>query len=244
MRILVVDDEEMVRRFLKDILSSLDYAVETASDGKEGLQRIRNEAFDLVISDICMPELDGLGLLEALYDMPEAPGVILLTGYGELDTAIRALNLGAYDYIGKPVTPTEIAKRVDRYARERELERRLEQERIERAKAETVRKMVVTLSHELNNPMTSVMGNLSYLLHHASEEEPEDLQHVIESMNRNCQRMADLLQRLRNVEKVRETEYITGTPMIDAEASCPDGCAGAAREPSDPPSGDDADGAT
>ncbi|MFW5856891.1 MAG: response regulator [Planctomycetota bacterium] len=222
MRILVVDDEETVRRFLKDILSSLDYAVETASDGEEGLQRIRNEAFDLVISDICMPELDGLGLLEALHDMPEAPGVILLTGYGELDTAIRALNLGAYDYIGKPVTPTEIAKRVERYARERELERRLEQERIERAKAETVRKMVVTLSHELNNPMTSVMGNLSYLLHHASEEEPEDLQHVIESMNRNCQRMADLLQRLRNVEKVRETDYIAGTPMIDADASCAD----------------------
>lgn len=122
-RILVVDDEERMCRSLSSLLENEGYQVATASDGNEALDRYQEAIPDLVITDIKMPGLDGIGLLERLRaDDPEAM-VILMTGYASLESAVAAVNIGAYDYIMKPIEFAQLRLAVQRALEKQELQR-------------------------------------------------------------------------------------------------------------------------
>ncbi len=101
-RILIVDDEEDILYVLEGHLTRAGYSVTTARDGKEALARFREARHDLVIADVRMPKLDGLGLLRALREIDAGIGVIMITGHGSIDTAVEAMKVGAYDYLTKP----------------------------------------------------------------------------------------------------------------------------------------------
>jgi DNA-binding NtrC family response regulator len=102
-RILIVDDEEASRRGLKALLTNWGYEVEEAADGREALEKVGTFLPRVVLADVLMPKLDGLGLLSALRaDFPHAT-VILLTGHATVETAVAAMKQGAYDYLTKPV---------------------------------------------------------------------------------------------------------------------------------------------
>lgn len=103
-RILVIEDEAAIRRVLVKILSeeSDSYMVEESEDGLKGLETIRNNDYDLVLCDIKMPKMDGVEVLEAARKIkPEIP-FIMISGHGDLDTAVNTMRLGAFDYISKP----------------------------------------------------------------------------------------------------------------------------------------------
>ncbi|MFH2054346.1 MAG: GAF domain-containing protein [bacterium] len=126
-RILVVDDEERMCRSLSSLLANEGYQVATASDGQEALLRYQEAPPDLVITDIKMPGLDGIGLLERLRaDNPEAM-VILMTGYASLESAVAAVNVGAYDYIMKPIEFAQLRLAVQRALEKQELQRARQQ---------------------------------------------------------------------------------------------------------------------
>lgn len=101
-RILVVDNEPKMRRILELSLKNLGHEVEQAGDGREALAAIERGAFDLVLSDLRMPNMDGIALLEALRERGEDVPVIVLTAYGTIETAVAAMKLGAVDYILRP----------------------------------------------------------------------------------------------------------------------------------------------
>ena len=113
-RILVVDDESASRTGLKELLTLWGYEAMAAADGHEALQRSAGWKPDLVIADLVMPGLDGMGLLGKLKQDFPATAVILLTGQGSIDNAVRAIKEGAYDYLTKPVDPTRLQLVVDR----------------------------------------------------------------------------------------------------------------------------------
>jgi len=113
-RILVVDDEPASRTGLKDLLTIWGYEAVAASDGQEALQRSAAWKPDLVIADLVMPGLDGMGLLTKLRRDYPTTAVILLTGQGSIDSAVRAIKEGAYDYLTKPVDPTRLQLILDR----------------------------------------------------------------------------------------------------------------------------------
>lgn len=103
-KILIVDDERAIRNTLKEILEFEGYSVETAEDGKTALEKAGQTAFDLVYSDVKMPEMDGIELLEAL--RREGAGdcpVVMISGHGNIETAVEAIKKGAYDFIEKPL---------------------------------------------------------------------------------------------------------------------------------------------
>ena len=103
-KILVVEDEAAIRRVLVKILSeeSDTYQVEEAEDGLRGIEAIKNKDYDLVLCDIKMPKMDGVEVLEAARKIkPEIP-FIMISGHGDLDTAVNTMRLGAFDYISKP----------------------------------------------------------------------------------------------------------------------------------------------
>ncbi|WP_033956049.1 sigma-54-dependent transcriptional regulator [Psychroserpens jangbogonensis] len=103
-KILVIEDEAAIRRVLIKILSeeSDSYQVEEAEDGLVGIEKIKKEDYDLVLCDIKMPKMDGVEVLEAVKKIkPEIP-MVMISGHGDLDTAVNTMRLGAFDYISKP----------------------------------------------------------------------------------------------------------------------------------------------
>lgn len=103
-KILVIEDEAAIRRVLVKILSEENekYQLEEAEDGLEGIEKIKKEDFDLVLCDIKMPKMDGVEVLEAIKKIkPEIP-IVMISGHGDLDTAVNTMRLGAFDYISKP----------------------------------------------------------------------------------------------------------------------------------------------
>jgi len=103
-KILVIEDEAAIRRVLVKILSEENegYTVNEAEDGLAGIEKIKNDDFDLVLCDIKMPKMDGVEVLEAVKKIkPEIP-IVMISGHGDLDTAVNTMRLGAFDYISKP----------------------------------------------------------------------------------------------------------------------------------------------
>jgi diguanylate cyclase (GGDEF)-like protein len=107
-RILVVDDEELMREFLHEVLKDEGYAIERAASGKEALKKMSASEYDIVLTDIVMPELDGLGVVAATKELPYHPSVIVMTGYASMETAVESMKLGAADYITKPFNIDQI----------------------------------------------------------------------------------------------------------------------------------------
>ena len=100
--ILIIDDERAIRNVLKDILTNEGFKVDEAADGEEGLKKIGGTSYDLVLCDIKMPKVDGLEFLQkATESNPETP-VIMISGHGNIETAVDAVKKGAFDYISKP----------------------------------------------------------------------------------------------------------------------------------------------
>ena len=109
-KLLVVDDESNLRLVVQKELSRQGHEVETASDGEAAWEILEQEDFDVVLCDINMPRLDGMGLLRRLNEKSaNPPEVIMLTGHATVETAIEAMKLGAYDYLTKPYRITELA---------------------------------------------------------------------------------------------------------------------------------------
>ncbi|HEY0564480.1 MAG TPA: sigma-54 dependent transcriptional regulator, partial [Terriglobales bacterium] len=102
-RVLIVEDEENARTGLAELISAWGYRTETARDGAEGLEKVISWSPQIVVSDLKMPRMSGLELLERIADQPNQVAVIMLTAQGSIDTAVEAMKLGAYDFLTKPV---------------------------------------------------------------------------------------------------------------------------------------------
>lgn len=121
-RILVVDDEESIREFLDIMLRKEGYEVTTAEDGEKALEIFKKKSFDMVISDLQMPKMNGLDLLKAIKE--QSPDVIFLmiTAFGTTETAVEAMKVGAYDYITKPFKIDEVRLNISNALRTKILE--------------------------------------------------------------------------------------------------------------------------
>lgn len=122
-RILVVDDEEIMRTFLKEVLSDEGYVIDLAVSGRDAVEKMGASQYDIVITDIVMPELDGLGVVAAAKDLPYEVDVVVMTGYASMGTAVESMKLGAIDYITKPFNIDQIRIIVSNAVKERSLKR-------------------------------------------------------------------------------------------------------------------------
>jgi DNA-binding response OmpR family regulator len=113
-RVLIVDDETNIRLMLRTALRSEGYAVAEATNGREALTAIEREVPAVMMLDLSMPVLDGLGVLQELRNVPadRKPRVIVLTAYGSIPTAVKATRMGAVDFLEKPVSPDEVREAV------------------------------------------------------------------------------------------------------------------------------------
>jgi DNA-binding NtrC family response regulator len=124
-KILVIEDEPTMRLGMNHFLSSSGYQVEDCQDGEEGLAAIKNRSFDLVISDLRLPKLDGLSLLNHINRITPETGVIIITAYAEIKTAVQAIKDGAFDYLAKPFSNEELLITIERFIKFRRMESEL-----------------------------------------------------------------------------------------------------------------------
>ena len=100
--ILIIDDEKAIRKTLGEILAYEGYKIEDAENGEEGLKKLKEKSYDVVLCDIKMPKVDGLEFLEKAKEInPDVP-IIMISGHGTIETAVEAVKKGAFDYVAKP----------------------------------------------------------------------------------------------------------------------------------------------
>ena len=129
-KILVVDDEISVCKVLSKLLEYEGYDVEVSLSAEEALEKINKTVFDLIISDIKMPGMDGFELLKKIRAINVDSAVIFITGYGSVDSAIEAIKLGASDYIEKPFEIGQLKDLVSEVLKEQRLQRVLEEDKL------------------------------------------------------------------------------------------------------------------
>ncbi len=119
--VLVVEDDAAMRDLLVESLAEEGYQLLSASGGREGIKQVREHNIDLVITDLRMPDLDGLDMVRELRTLPSPPDVITITAFGTIATAIKAMKLGAFDYITKPFEIDQLLISAERTLRDRDL---------------------------------------------------------------------------------------------------------------------------
>ena len=107
-KVLIADDEQSITSGLSAILADEGYAVEIAPDGQKALERLADERYGVVLADLKMPKLDGLGLLRELQQKAIPTECIIITGQATVDSAVQAMQQGAYDYIEKPLNADKL----------------------------------------------------------------------------------------------------------------------------------------
>ena len=145
-RVLVVDDEKVIREILSDFLSMEGYVVKTVEDGLEALEALKEGGFNLVITDLKMPRMGGLELLEEINKRALNVLTVIMTGFGTVETAIEAMKKGAYDYILKPFKVEEVIHIVQRGLEKQ----RLQQENIQLKESLSIYKMSEALNKTLS----------------------------------------------------------------------------------------------
>jgi len=120
-KILVVDDESLVRDFLREVLKAEDYEVLTAEDGLSALKEVERDGIDLVITDVRMPKLNGIDLLKEVKKRSPSTLVVVITAYGTIENAVEAMKNGACDYITKPLSPEQIKLAIQKVSQHKNL---------------------------------------------------------------------------------------------------------------------------
>ncbi len=134
MRILVVDDELSNRRTLEVLLKRANHQATSACNGIEALERLQQHKFDLVITDLRMPQMDGMTLLENIKQQYPNTQVIMATAFGSIDTAVEAMRMGAWDFVTKPIKKNELLQRIRKAAEQDQLQQENRQLKSEIAK--------------------------------------------------------------------------------------------------------------
>ncbi len=200
-RILVIDDETNIRSTLAEFMALSGYEVDTAPSGAAGMDLLGSRTFDLVLLDLRMPGMDGIAVTEWIREThPDVP-VIVMTGHATVESTIKALRLGAYDYVQKPFTLDEMERTIGNCLERRRLEKRnteltLLNERlreIERIKDD----LLATVSHEFRTPLTAIHGFLSLIESARTENltahQRQGLDAIWDNVNRLDAMIANLL---------------------------------------------------
>ncbi|HEY2368743.1 MAG TPA: response regulator [Polyangiaceae bacterium] len=220
-RLLIVDDDRILVDALRELLLRRFPAanIETCTSADQSTSLIAREDYDVIISDVRMPGTDGLQLLERAHELrPETP-IVLITGLGDYDLAVKALRGGAFDFITKPVDTDYLAASVSRALRVREVARELhaqkqalaehaaalahivdDQTRELREANRIKDEFLATLSHELRTPLTAMLGWARLLLR--SELDDKTRTQAIEAIERNAGHQARLVDDLLDVSRI------------------------------------------
>ncbi len=227
-RVLVVDDEKSIRDFLFESLTQLGgFSVERAENGEEALKKIEKESFDLVLTDLKMPKMDGLQLITEITKSKPETLMVLLTGHGTIDSALEAMKRGASDYLSKPINLDEMMVRLHKVLEERrriislkdyaaELERaNQELRKIDEMKSE----FVSIASHELRTPLAAIKNAVQLMLQGKTGEINENQTKFLSMAERNINRLTNILNSLLDLSRMESGKINLKFEEVDLKNS-------------------------
>jgi len=189
-KILIIDDEDIVLKSCMRILRNDNYSIDTAYSGEEGLSKIDQEKYDLVITDLMMPGMSGMDVLRNLKERKLDLTVVIFTGYATAETAREALKMGAFDYIPKPFTPEEFRDVVQNAIKSGE------------GNETTMLDLMAIVSHELKSPVAVVHTTAQTLAKgYFGNLEPKQKE-ILETIIRNCQYLEDIIRSYIDLSKM------------------------------------------
>lgn len=209
-RILIVEDDPLVREMVASYVGQLGFEATTAQQGREALERLRQESFTLLITDIKMPEMDGFELMRAVRsEFPEVH-IIAMTGHGATYTFTDVVENGATDYLVKPFTLDEMRAKLNRVVREKALLRELRQKSMELEKAnEDLKRLdnlkslfVSSVSHELRTPLTVIKEFISLMLEGHGGPLTGDQREYLGIAHKNIIRLTNLIDTLLDFSRI------------------------------------------
>src|SRR4030043_551753 len=210
-RILVVDDEREIRTILQQAISKYGgLQVETAESGEEALAKIRKNKFDLVLTDMKMPKMDGLQLVSEIAKIDPEMATILMSGQGTVESALEAMRKGAHDFLAKPLNLPELIIRLHKVLDEKQrfndlrgligqLEISIQQLRkIDEIKSE----FVSIASHELRTPLAAIKNSVQLILKGKTGGINENKAKFLLMAERNINRLTNLLNNLLDLSRI------------------------------------------
>jgi DNA-binding NtrC family response regulator len=196
-KVLIVDDDYASRLLISKILETENYITFERDNGLKAVECINSEGIDLVITDLKMEGMDGIELLEEVKKDKPHIGVILVTGYASIQTAIDAMRLGAIDYLKKPINVEELRIRVRKALERLQLEKKISE--IERRL--TYSATVTTANHEINQPLTVILSGIDMLKMELTKMRISDnkIPHYLHLIEKSSHRIANILRKLRQI---------------------------------------------
>ena len=192
--VLIIDDEQDLREMLSFTLTRAGYNVLTAENGKLGVETAAKEDVDVIISDIKMPEMDGITVLGKVKEIKPQIEVIMATGFGTMETAIESLRKGAFDFIHKPYNMDELLALVIKACETKKLKTQvISLQQMDKLKDE----FLSIVSHELKTPLASISGAIQLLM----DDEGVDEEALLKNNSQENQKLLKMISR--NADKIR-----------------------------------------
>ena len=225
-RLLVVDDDATLMTALRNTLRDEGYRVMGVTSGAEALAALRTGSFDLVLTDLMMPVMDGIALLTGAVEIDPYLVAIIMTGHGSIPTAVEAMKVGAIDYVLKPIKLGSLLLALERALTVRhlrvknaELEKSV---RVRTAELETANKDLeafsFSVSHDLRTPLRTITGFSEILLEHHASKLPVDVRRHIELIHSGAEEMTELIKGLLAFSRFGRQSL--SPERIDLEALC------------------------
>ena len=202
-KILVIEDEDQVRQSYDDMFSFFGYEVESVPNGREGLSRITKNDYDIVVTDLNMPEMNGIEVLKYIKKKKPYIEVIVITGYATLENAIEAMKVGAYDYFAKPVDIEHVrivlSKCVQQITSRKENEELRSLTQRLKELNELKDKFITITNHELRTPVTVLKGYIELVDYYLEDNRDENITEAIEIVTETMSELVGIVEQMHDI---------------------------------------------
>lgn len=214
-KVLVIDDDEGDCCLVEDILAEDGIRVVKAVGGEQGIRMLSHETFPVIITDLRMPDIDGMAVIDFIRKKGMDTLIVVITGYASIDSVIEALRQGAYDYIIKPFGADLL-----RFTMKRAFDfitLRDEQDRVKFF--EMVTQLATTTAHEVFQPLTVLMGEAKGIYKSTEDDEIKDMSHQILE---EARKIRDVIRKMDNLHEYVVKTFPGGHTIIDIEKASSD----------------------